>query len=59
MPVSRAARAGCMAGVARSWVRMSGEALTSSQSVPLAEMAIDDWVRARLLMVPLRTPSQL
>jgi len=32
--------------------------LNSTQSVPSAETAIDDWVRGRARIVPLRTPSQ-
>jgi len=42
---------------------MSGEALTSTHSVLLAVLsavtAIDDCVRARARIVPLRTPAQL
>ena len=58
-PLSRMARAGCSAGVCAICLRMSGEALTSSQSSPVALMAMDDWVRARAWMLPLRKPSQL
>ncbi|MDT4854716.1 hypothetical protein FQZ97_890350 [compost metagenome] len=59
MPLSRMARAGCSSGASRIWVRMSGEALTSSQSLPSALMAMDDCVRARAWSVPRRKPSQL
>src|SRR3990167_11551391 len=59
MPLSRMARAGCSSGASRIWVRMSGEALTSSQSLPSALMAMDDCVRACALSVPRRKPSQL
>ena len=59
MPLSRMARPGCRAGVRWIWVRMSGEALTSSQSVPSALSAMDDCVRGVARTVPRRTPSQL
>ena len=38
---------------------MSGEALKRTQSGPPLETAIEDCVRRRAFMVPLRTPSQL
>ena len=56
--VSRIARAGWSSGAARNCARRSGEALNSTQSVPSAETAIDDCVRGRARIVPLRTPSQ-
>jgi hypothetical protein len=59
MPLSRWARAGCRAGVARICARMSGEALMSTQSLPLDETAIEDCVRARARTPPLRKPAQL
>jgi hypothetical protein len=59
MPLSRKVRAGCKAGVARIWLRISGEALTSTQSSPFSLTAIDDCVRLVARMLPLRTPRQL
>ncbi|MCY1305526.1 hypothetical protein D9M70_553340 [compost metagenome] len=59
MPVSRGRRAGCSGGKASSWARMSGEALHSTQSMPLALMAMDDCVRGWARTLPLRTPRQL
>lgn len=59
MPLSRTARAGCNSGLARICASTSGEALTSSQSWPLALTAIDDWVRACACSVPRLNPSQL
>ncbi|MNG11193.1 hypothetical protein D3C84_947130 [compost metagenome] len=38
---------------------MSGEALHNTQSLPLALMAMDDWVRGWARSLPLRTPRQL
>ncbi len=57
--VSRIARAGWRSGKPRNCVRISGDALKSTQFVLSAEIAIDDCVRAFALIVPLRNPSQL
>src|SRR5262249_50566474 len=59
IPVSRMPRPGCSRGKARSWVSTSGEALNRTHSIPSAEAAMEDWVRGRARIVPLRTPSQL
>jgi hypothetical protein len=59
IPESRIARAGCSAGLDRSWNKISGDALINTQSVPLDDTAIDDCVRAFALIEPLRTPAQL
>src|SRR5690554_3580743 len=58
IPVSRSARAGCMAGKSASCARMSGDALNRIQCSPSSLRAMDDWVRARALRVPLRKPEQ-
>src|SRR5882757_633252 len=60
MAVSRGARAGCRTGLACSCARISGDALTRAQeSEALPFTAMDDCVRARVCIVPLRTPAQL
>jgi hypothetical protein len=59
MPVSRIARAGCNAGVARIWLKISGDALNRIQFTLSAETAIDDWVRGTARIVPFRAPLQL
>ena len=59
MPVSRRARAGCSGAKPASWARMSGEALHRIQFTPSSDRAMEDWVRAWALRVPLRKPSQL
>src|SRR5690606_13717060 len=57
--VSRMARAGCSSGKSMNWVRISGDALNSSQLTLSPLTAMDDWVLLVALMVPLRRPSQL
>src|SRR5690606_12077914 len=42
-----------------NWVRISGDALNSSQLTLSPLTAMDDWVLLVALMVPLRRPSQL
>ena len=43
-----------------SWLRMSGDALTSAHAVEMPPVtAIEDCVRARVCREPLRTPAQL
>ena len=60
MALSRGARAGCRTGLACSWARISGDALTRAQeSEALPFTAMEDCVRARVCIVPLRTPAQL
>ena len=58
IPVSRTPRPGCKAGTETTWVRMSGEALNSTQSTPLPETAIEDCDRARARKDPVRRPLQ-
>src|SRR5882762_8471277 len=57
MAVSRGARAGCRTGFARSWARMSGEALTSAHwcsSRPRPQGAVADARTVTAVAVPLR-----
>ncbi|MCY1177412.1 hypothetical protein D9M73_177190 [compost metagenome] len=56
---SRRRRAGCNAGKAASWARMSGEALQRIQFTPSSDRAMDDWVRGWAATLPSRTPRQL
>src|SRR5690554_7812853 len=51
-------RCGCSSGLAASWLRISGEALHSSQRSPSLLMAMDDWVRELAEMLPARKPRQ-
>jgi len=54
MPVSRIPLAGCNTLESLSCVRISGDVLNNSQSVPVDEMAMEDWVRELDLLMPLR-----
>ncbi len=59
MAVSRTLRAGCRAGKAASWARMSGEALQRIQRSPSSDRAMEDCVRGCASTWPVRTPWQL
>ncbi len=48
-----------MQGKARIWVRISGEALNSTQLTLSVLTAIEDCVRGLALILPLRKPSHI